>query len=161
MKIDDKAAFANGLRELMYRSRVTATKLAEDTGISKSNLSQYLASKTAPTDENQRILADYFGVTVEKLCEGIKVDDEPLSEDALDLARRFDALPRDSRYQVFVALINAEKDATSEFPANVTNQKAPTELASAGARGVLIAGQKPLTEQEIEGLRKLLNQNKG
>lgn len=159
MRITDKEAFGRRLRDLMLEKRVNQTTLAKDTGISKSNLSQYMSGRTAPTDVNQQILADYFGITVEELCNPSEVADV-ISEEALELARRYDALPKDSQRRVFVTLIEEERYASGIARPPVFNQKAPAELADAGVLGVQTATNRPLTPEEIAAIRRLLDQSK-
>ena len=50
--------------------QLTDYRVAMDTGISKSTFSEWKAGRSNPKTEKLKILADYFGVTIEYFLEG-------------------------------------------------------------------------------------------
>lgn len=65
----DVQEMAARLRELRARKNVTQQEVAQETGISQSNISYFEQGKTAggPDYETAWILADYYGVSLSYL----------------------------------------------------------------------------------------------
>lgn len=59
--------FAQKLDELLQTLDITQYRLAKETGIPQSGISQYRSGKVEPTLERLVILADYFEVTTDYL----------------------------------------------------------------------------------------------
>lgn len=51
--------------ELLLKSKKTSYQVAKDTGISSATLSDWKTGKSKPKADKLKILADYFGVSVE------------------------------------------------------------------------------------------------
>lgn len=51
--------------ELLNKNGVTAYRVAKDTGISATVFSEWKKGKSKPKAEKLKILADYFGVSIE------------------------------------------------------------------------------------------------
>jgi len=68
----DKLALAIGERLAMYREdqNLRQLEVAEATGISRSQLSRYEAGTTLPSVANLIVLAQYYGVAVDKVALG-------------------------------------------------------------------------------------------
>lgn len=61
------ATFADRLRSLRAEKRVEQGELADSTGIGKSTIQKYEYGSFLPKLDKQKILSDYFGVSVEYL----------------------------------------------------------------------------------------------
>lgn len=57
------------LEELRKQKKTTQTEIAEIIGISQSNYSKYEIEKTMPDIKTLIKLADYYGVSLDYLCE--------------------------------------------------------------------------------------------
>lgn len=55
--------------ELLERENKTAYQVAKDTGISESTFSYWKNGRSAPKVDKLKILADYFGVSIEYFLE--------------------------------------------------------------------------------------------
>lgn len=55
--------------ELRDKKQVTDYRVSEDTGIAKSTFSDWKSGRSNPKVEKLKILADYFGVTIEYFLE--------------------------------------------------------------------------------------------
>lgn len=55
--------------ELLVKSNKTAYQIAKDTGIAQSVLSDWKTGRSKPKADKLKILADYFGVTVDFFLE--------------------------------------------------------------------------------------------
>lgn len=55
----------NKFVELLNKKGVTAYRVAKDTGISATVFSEWKKGKSNPKAEKLKILADYFGVSIE------------------------------------------------------------------------------------------------
>ena len=60
--------FPNQLRRLRERRRISRRVLAELCGISKSALSRYERGERVPTLTDAEALADFFEVSLDRLC---------------------------------------------------------------------------------------------
>lgn len=56
--------------ELLIKKGITAYQVSKETGIPNSTLSDWKAGRSKPKTEKLKILADYFGVTIEYFLEG-------------------------------------------------------------------------------------------
>lgn len=61
-------------KKLMERRGVTPYKVAQETGVAQSTLSQWKVGRSEPKQATLQKLADYFGVSVKYLMTG---EDEP------------------------------------------------------------------------------------
>lgn len=59
----------NKFVELLNKKGVTAYRVAKDTGISATVFSEWKKGKSNPKTDKLKILADYFGVTVDYFLE--------------------------------------------------------------------------------------------
>lgn len=55
--------------ELLGKSNKTAYQIAKDTGIAQSVLSDWKTGRSKPKADKLKILADYFGVSIEYFLE--------------------------------------------------------------------------------------------
>lgn len=55
--------------ELLVKSNKTAYQIAKDTGIAQSVLSDWKTGRSKPKADKLKILADYFGVSIEYFLE--------------------------------------------------------------------------------------------
>ena len=55
--------------ELLEKENKTAYQVAKDTGISESTFSYWKNGRSAPKVDKLKILADYFGVSIEYFLE--------------------------------------------------------------------------------------------
>lgn len=62
--------FGKNLKRLMWEKHFTCTTLAEETGFSKSSISQYANGINIPPEGRIRILAEVLDVSVEELMDG-------------------------------------------------------------------------------------------
>ena len=67
--------------KLLKKYGVTAYKVAKETGITQSTLSDWKRGRSTPKTDNMKKIADYFGVSVEYLMTG--QDPEPTKKPAL------------------------------------------------------------------------------
>lgn len=56
--------------QLLQRRGITAYKVAKDTGLTQTLLSNWKNGKSIPNTQNLKKIADYFGVTVDYLMTG-------------------------------------------------------------------------------------------
>lgn len=62
--------FADNLRVLMARQKISQFKLASDLGLSQTQVSKYLCRKAYPRPHTLDKIATYFSVSVDELeCE--------------------------------------------------------------------------------------------
>ncbi len=62
--------FSDRLKELRRQQGISQEKLAQDINISRSSVAKWENGLGMPTNESLKILADYFGVTVDYLANG-------------------------------------------------------------------------------------------
>lgn len=55
--------------ELLEKTNKTAYQVSKDTGITKSTFSDWKCGRSKPKVEKLKILADYFGVSIEHFLE--------------------------------------------------------------------------------------------
>lgn len=65
--------------QLLQKYGVSAYKVAKETGVTQSTLSDWKRGRSTPKSENMKKLADYFGVSIDYLMTGKKEtsDKEP------------------------------------------------------------------------------------
>ena len=56
--------------QLLQKYGITAYKVAKETGITQSTLSDWKRGRSTPKTDNMKKIADYFGVSVEYLMTG-------------------------------------------------------------------------------------------
>lgn len=56
--------------QLLQKYNVTPYKVAKETGITQSTLSDWKRGRSTPKSDNMKKIADYFGVTVDYLMTG-------------------------------------------------------------------------------------------
>ena len=61
--------YAQRLKQIMDKQGVSQAQLAEQTGIGKSSISQYLSGKNIPSAQRSQVFADALGVPVEYLLD--------------------------------------------------------------------------------------------
>lgn len=54
-------------QKLLKKSGVTVYKVSKDTGISQSTLSDWKTGRSSPKVDKLKILAEYFGVSIDEL----------------------------------------------------------------------------------------------
>lgn len=96
--------------KLLKEKGVTAYKVAKDTGVTTATLSSWKTGRYEPKPEKLKILADYFGVSVDYLMTGKEKEGEKyyLNEETAELAQ---TLFENRNLRV---LFDAAKDATPE-----------------------------------------------
>lgn len=96
--------------KLLKERGVTAYKVAKDTGITTSTLSSWKTGRYTPKPEKLKVLADYFGVSLEYLTTGEERDGEKyyLNEETAEMAQK---LFENRNLKV---LFDAAQDATPE-----------------------------------------------
>lgn len=96
--------------KLLKEKGVTAYKVAKDTGVTTATLSSWKTGRYEPKPEKLKILADYFGVSVDYLMTGKEKEGEKyyLNEETAELAQMLFE-NRDLRI-----LCDAAKDAKPE-----------------------------------------------
>ena len=72
------------LKELLIEKNVTQKKLAKETGISTSTISNYVSGATNISKRNLKKIADYFGIPEEKLERSINCRCLLYTSDAAD-----------------------------------------------------------------------------
>lgn len=64
--------------QLLQRNNISAYKVAKETGVTQSTLSDWKRGRSTPKTENMKKLADYFGVSIDYLMTGHeKKEDSP------------------------------------------------------------------------------------
>ena len=96
--------------KLLKEKGVTAYKVAKDTGVTTATLSSWKTGRYEPKPEKLKILADYFGVSVDYLMTGKEKEGEKyyINEETAELAQ---TLFENRNLRV---LFDAAKDATPE-----------------------------------------------
>ena len=56
--------------QLLQKYGVSAYKVAKETGVTQSTLSDWKRGRSTPKSENMKKLADYFGVSIDQLMTG-------------------------------------------------------------------------------------------
>lgn len=98
--------------KLLKERDITAYRVAVDTGVSQSSLSDWKKGKSKPKYENMKKIADYFGVSVEYLngeADDPKPNEKPLINGDEELTDYLDELR--SRPEMRM-LFSVAKDAT-------------------------------------------------
>lgn len=74
--------------QLLQKYGITAYKVAKETGITQSTLSDWKRGRSTPKTDNMKKIADYFGVSVEYLMTG---------ETSAEKKKEVTLTPRDER----------------------------------------------------------------
>ena len=80
---------------LLQNHGVSAYKVAKETGVTQSTLSDWKRGRSTPKTENMKKLADYFGVSIDFLMTGKEKDAEPqplTAKDERDIAKDMESL---------------------------------------------------------------------
>lgn len=79
---------------LLQKYGVSAYKVAKETGVTQSTLSDWKRGRSTPKTENMKKLADYFGVSIEYLMTGKDDDKETVltPKDERDIAKDMESL---------------------------------------------------------------------
>lgn len=62
--------------QLLQKYGVSAYKVAKETGVTQSTLSDWKRGRSTPKSENMKKLADYFGVSIDYLMTGKEKDEK-------------------------------------------------------------------------------------
>ena len=77
--------------QLLQKHNITAYKVAKETGVTQTALSNWKSGRSTPTTKTLKKIADYFGVTVDYLMTGKEEAKEKASEltarDERDIAK--------------------------------------------------------------------------
>lgn len=120
--------------QLLQKYGVSAYKVAKETGVTQSTLSDWKRGRSTPKTENMKKLADYFGVSIDYLTTGIK--ESSSKESALT--------PRDEK-DIRVILSNTEqllKQPGLMFEGHPASQESIDSILSAMQVGMEIAKKK-------------------
>ena len=63
-------AFRRNLKCLIAEHNVNVKEMAETLHISRTNIYRYINEDTVPTLDIAWLIAEYFGITIDELCEG-------------------------------------------------------------------------------------------
>ena len=123
---------------LLQKYGVSAYKVAKETGVTQSTLSDWKRGRSTPKTENMKKLADYFGVSIDFLMTGEEEIVEPqtlTTKDERDIAKDMEALRE--------KLMNAESG-----PASYDGEPIPEEDAE------LLLGQIELMMRRLKPINK-------
>lgn len=77
--------------KLLKMRGITAYRVAKDTGITTATLTNWKNGKYTPKQDKMKIIADYFGVTVDYLMTGEEIQSEEnhyyINDEARDMAQ--------------------------------------------------------------------------
>ncbi len=76
----------------LLSERGAAKQLSQATGISTGSISDWKSGKSAPTIENLKVLADYFGVSVDYLLDHDRKDAPAFSPKQRKVLELYDSL---------------------------------------------------------------------
>lgn len=85
-----KENFASRIKEARLQTGWTQTQVAEQTGITQSNISKYERGDLEPTLENLGVLAQFYNVSINWLL-GVTIEPPILPKDVQDRANRLNA----------------------------------------------------------------------
>lgn len=63
--------------QLLQKNGITPYKVAKETGVTQTALSNWKSGRSTPTTKTLQKIADYFGVTIDYLLIGNKNEDSP------------------------------------------------------------------------------------
>ena len=66
--------------KLLKDRGITAYKVAKDTGVTTATLSSWKTGRYEPKPEKLKIIADYFGVSVDEILNGTRNKEEDLEK---------------------------------------------------------------------------------
>lgn len=82
--------------QLLQKHGVTPYKVAKETGVTQTALSNWKSGRSTPTTKTLQKIADYFGVTIDYLMNGIEEPEKKETmltpKDERDIAKDLDAL---------------------------------------------------------------------
>lgn len=78
--------FQNRLSQLIRQNNIEQKDISKGTGITEATISRYVNGKMKPTMKNAKLLADYFGVSINFLS-GNDQDQYYINEDTAELAQ--------------------------------------------------------------------------
>lgn len=82
--------------QLLQKHNITAYKVAKETGVTQTALSNWKSGRSTPTTKTLKKIADYFGVTVDYLMTGKEEAKEKASEltarDERDIAKDLNSI---------------------------------------------------------------------
>lgn len=122
---------------LLQKYGVSAYKVAKETGVTQSTLSDWKRGRSTPKTENMKKLADYFGVSIEYLMTGKDDSKETVlsPKDERDIAKDMESLRE--------KLMNNESG-----PASYEGEAIPEEDAE------LLLGQIELMMRRLKPINK-------
>lgn len=119
--------------QLRQKRGVSVYKIAKETGVTQSTLSDWKRGRSTPKTDNMKKLADYFGVSIDYLTTGEEPELEKANVNSKtedrDIAKRFDAIIGDINdpegsplYFDGVELDDKTKEIMATFVTNVKQQ---------------------------------------
>ena len=120
--------------QLLQKYGVSAYKVAKETGVTQSTLSDWKRGRSTPKSENMKKLADYFGVSIDYLMTG--------KEDSVEKEPQLK--PRDER-DIKNILANTEQLLKQDglmFDGQPASQEAIDSILSAMQIGMEMAKKK-------------------
>ena len=90
--------------ELMKKCGYTSYKVAKETGIAQSTLSDWKNGKCTPKIDKLQKIADLFGVTLEYLMTGEECEASGLIPEAIELFKLYESAPSEVQELVLLAL---------------------------------------------------------
>lgn len=85
--------------QLLQKYGVTPYKVAKETGVSQSSLTDWKKGRSTPKSDTMKKIADYFGVTIEYLMTGneepVKKETKLTPKDERDIKKKLDSIMSD------------------------------------------------------------------
>lgn len=94
--------------KLCEQHGVTAYKVCKDTGVAKSTVSSWKLGQYEPKADKRRLIAEYFGVSLEYLDTGIEPGEPDFDPEIAQITQQLKDRPE------LKALLRAGKNATTE-----------------------------------------------
>ena len=101
--------FFNTFLALCEKKNISPTRVALDIGLSKAAVTRWKQTESTPNSDVLVKLADYFGCSTDYLL-GRSFSPSELSQEALELASRWDKLDNDGKALVRAELVHAERE---------------------------------------------------
>ena len=135
----------NRFRELRINNNYSLTQLANKIKVHQTAISQWELGKSFPDILTMQKLADLYGVSIDYILgrETSRNGQATLSEDEKKLLRNYRGL-------------GAEENTVQEFIENKKQKPRMYEKSASASGGGSVTQQ--LTEEEVEAIRKILNQ---
>jgi transcriptional regulator with XRE-family HTH domain len=136
----------NRFRELRINNDYSQTQLANKLKVHQTAISQWELGKSFPDILTMQKLADLYGVSIDYILgrETSRNGQATLSEDEKKLLRNYRGLGAE------------EKNTVQDFIENKKQKPRMYEISAAASGGGSVT--KQLTEEEVEAIRKILNQ---